>query len=146
MRDKLTLKQERFINAYLIDGNATKAAKKAGYKGNYQTLQQVSSENLTKPLIIAAIKAIRAKTEGKVVITVNHVLNNIERHRIMAEEKKDLSAAIACDTLEGKHLAMFTDVTSTDQTRQAELDRAAQDEAAQLARIRLADKYHISVS
>ena len=52
---KLTAKQQRFVDAW--DGNATAAAKAAGYKGNDVTLQAVGSENLRKPLIAEAIKA-----------------------------------------------------------------------------------------
>jgi len=48
-----TVKQQRFIDFY--DGNATDAARKAGYKGNNNTLGQVGDENLKKPKILKAI-------------------------------------------------------------------------------------------
>lgn len=45
----LTLKQSRFITAYIQNGgNGRVAAEKAGYKGNAQTLRQVAYENLRK--------------------------------------------------------------------------------------------------
>ncbi len=54
MAGKLTNKQKTFINAYLANGfNATQAAIKAGY--SEKTARQIGSENLTKPVIRAAI-------------------------------------------------------------------------------------------
>jgi len=49
--DKLTLKQQLFVEAYLGEakGNATEAARIAGYKGNEITLAAVGAENLRKP-------------------------------------------------------------------------------------------------
>lgn len=51
--DKLTTKQRRFVDAY--DGNATQAAIAAGYSP--KTARAIGKENLTKPLILAEIKA-----------------------------------------------------------------------------------------
>jgi len=48
----LTHKQQLFINHYLANGgNGTQAAKSAGYKGSYKTLNQVAMDNLEKPII-----------------------------------------------------------------------------------------------
>lgn len=60
---KLTVKQQLFIEAYLgvSRGNATDAARRAGYKGNDKTLGVVGLENLAKPYIAAAV-AERLKT------------------------------------------------------------------------------------
>ena len=51
----LTPKQQRFVEEYLIDLNATQAAIRAGY--SEKTAQQMWSENLLKPVIADAIKA-----------------------------------------------------------------------------------------
>lgn len=56
MRSKLTEKQQRFVDYYIeTQGNATEAARKAGYaqKAAYAT----GAENLKKPQIKAAIDA-----------------------------------------------------------------------------------------
>lgn len=50
---KLTAKQERFIQEYLIDLNATQAAIRAGY--SKKSARQVGTENLSKPSIKQAI-------------------------------------------------------------------------------------------
>ena len=60
---KLTTKQQRFVDFY--DGNATQAAKDAGYKGNDKTLQTVGKENLLKPLIAEAVKFREEKRNSK---------------------------------------------------------------------------------
>jgi len=52
----LSNKQRAFIEEYLIDFNATQAAKRAGYAGNDATLASVGSENLRKPEISKVIE------------------------------------------------------------------------------------------
>ncbi len=48
----LTNKQANFIEGFLSNGgNATQAARDAGYSGTPDTLKQVASENLAKPYI-----------------------------------------------------------------------------------------------
>ncbi len=48
----LTHKQANFIESFLSNGgNATQAARDAGYSGTPDTLKQVASENLAKPYI-----------------------------------------------------------------------------------------------
>ena len=48
---RLTDKQIMFIECYIQTLNATEAARRAGYKGNDNTLASVGSENLQKPAI-----------------------------------------------------------------------------------------------
>ena len=59
--EKLTLKQETFVSEYLKTGNATEAARRAGYKGNDNTLAQVGNENLKKPKVVELIKSREAE-------------------------------------------------------------------------------------
>lgn len=57
---ELTPKQSLFIAYYVGESNhnATDAARRAGYKGNPNTLKQVGAENLAKPYIREAIDKI----------------------------------------------------------------------------------------
>ena len=48
---KLTLKQKRFCDEFIISGNATQAAVKAGY--SKKTAGAMATENLKKPIIRA---------------------------------------------------------------------------------------------
>lgn len=54
---RLTEKQRRFVEAYMGEaaGNATEAARLAGYKGNANQLGSIGTENLQKPAIQEAI-------------------------------------------------------------------------------------------
>lgn len=59
----LSLLQRRFVEAFVgpAKGNATEAARLAGYKGNTVTLAAVGAENLKKPLVAEAIAERQAK-------------------------------------------------------------------------------------
>jgi phage terminase small subunit len=63
----LTLKQERFINEYLIDLNATQAAIRAGY--SEKTARSTGAENLTKPDIAAAVATAQGDRTERTNIT-----------------------------------------------------------------------------
>jgi len=52
---RITLKQQRFMTAYLKSVNGAQVAREAGYKGSPQTLAQVAHENLNKPDIKQAL-------------------------------------------------------------------------------------------
>jgi phage terminase small subunit len=56
--DGLTAKQRAFCLYYCTHWNATRAAKEAGY--SEKTAQEISSENLSKPIIQAYIKHIQS--------------------------------------------------------------------------------------
>lgn len=61
MAEKLTPKQQAFVNEYLVDLNATQAAIRAGYKE--KNAAQTGAENLKKPQIQQAIQKVREARE-----------------------------------------------------------------------------------
>lgn len=69
---KLTEKQRRFVDYYVETGNASEAARRAGYaeKAAYRT----GSENLRKPQVKAAIDARLKELEDKRIATADEVL------------------------------------------------------------------------
>lgn len=69
---KMTAKQKRFCDEYLIDLNATQAAIKAGY--SEKNARNIASENLTKPNIKAYIDARMAEKENELIADQNEVL------------------------------------------------------------------------
>lgn len=74
---RLTEKQKRFVEEYLVDLNATQAAIRAGYAE--KTARSIGQENLTKPDIQAAIQnAISARSE-RTEITQDMVLRELAR-------------------------------------------------------------------
>lgn len=69
---KLTPKQKRFCEEYLKSGNATEAAKKAGYKE--KAAHSMGAENLRKPAISAYIKRRTDEQEAALVADSNEIL------------------------------------------------------------------------
>ena len=72
---KLTPKQERFVDEYLVDLNATAAAKRAGY--SEKSASRIAIELLNKTHVSAAIQARRDKLRGKLEITQEAVLQEL---------------------------------------------------------------------
>ena len=128
---KLTEKQERFIDYYIETGNATEAARRAGY--SEKTAKQIGSENLTKlnffikerlkeleDVRIAkadeVLKHLTAAMKGEIeeeVVVVEGIGNGESRARII---KKQISAKerIRAAELLGKRYALFTDKVDMD--------------------------------
>lgn len=69
---KLTAKQRRFCDEYLIDLNATQAAIRAGY--SEKNARNIASENLTKPNIKTYIDERMAEKESQLIATQDEVL------------------------------------------------------------------------
>ncbi|AIG43314.1 terminase small subunit [Streptococcus suis] len=69
---KLTLKQRKFIDEYIICGNATEAAIKAGYSP--KTAGQIGEQNLKKLEIKSAIAERMKQLESSKVATAIEVL------------------------------------------------------------------------
>ena len=72
MNTKLTPKQQCFIEEYLIDLHATKAAARAGY--SEKTARQIGSENLSKPAIQEAIARAKRDRSEATKIDAEYVL------------------------------------------------------------------------
>ena len=101
----LTAKQQRFIQEYLIDLNATQAAIRAGYSA--KTAGQIGDENLKKPQIARAVRAAVDERAIRTALTADKVLADIERVRAKAEAEGQLNTALRASELQGKHLKLF---------------------------------------
>jgi phage terminase small subunit len=71
----LTAKQQRFVEEYLIDLNATQAAIRAGY--SEKTAYSIGNENLSKPEIAKAIEAAQIERSKRTEITADRVLSEL---------------------------------------------------------------------
>jgi phage terminase small subunit len=92
----LTVKQRRFVEAYMgkAMGNATEAARLAGYKGNRVTLAKVGEENLKKPQIKKAITALQKRETKRARKTRDDILESLERDIDQEENAKVRHSAI----------------------------------------------------
>ena len=109
---RFTAKQAAFVEWYCsaaVNMNGTVAARRAGYKGNDNTLASVAAENLRKPAIRQEIDRRMALLTSNAQITVEKVLRDLEVTRVKALLDRNYSAAVKCLELQGKYLKMFSD-------------------------------------
>ena len=74
---KLTAKQARFVDEYLVDLNATQAAIRAGY--SKKTARAIGHENLTKLDIAKAIQEKVGKLSIKTQMTAEMVIEELRK-------------------------------------------------------------------
>jgi phage terminase small subunit len=77
MRKKLTAKQVRFVQEYLVDYNGTQAAIRAGYPA--ASARQVASENLSKPDIATAVNRGLMALQARCDVSADRVLLELAR-------------------------------------------------------------------
>ncbi len=73
----MTPKQERFVQEYRIDSNATQAAVRAGYSDH--TAKQQGSRLLTNADVQAAIQVARADVRERVKVSVESVTKRLQK-------------------------------------------------------------------
>lgn len=121
---KLTIKQQRFADEYIISGNATEAAKRAGY--SEKTARFIGNENLTKPNIksyiderLEQIKSEKVADQQEILEYLTSVLRGQQTEQTLIGEgmgeqnitEIELSGTqrIKAAELLGKRYAMWTD-------------------------------------
>lgn len=82
---KLTIKQKKFADEYIISGNATQAAIKAGYSGNYAKAQ--SSKLLENVGIKSYIDERMKKLEEEAIADQAEVLKYLTR--VLRDEERE---------------------------------------------------------
>jgi len=132
MENKLTAKQQLFVDYYLVDLNATQAAKKAGYSVN--NADKIGSELLGKTRVKAAVQEAMDKRAERVKVDADYVLTTIVETMERCKQAKpvydkkgehmivetpdggealaytfDAGAVLRGAELLGKHLKLFTD-------------------------------------
>jgi len=111
-KPKLTPKQKRFVEEYLIDFNATRAAKAAGY--SEKTARSLATDVLANPCVQAIIKEKMQKLSERAELTVDYVIDNLREivRRSMNPpegQRPNFPAANKALELLGRHRGMFTD-------------------------------------
>lgn len=129
--DKLTPKQKAFCDYYIETGNATEAAKRAGYKGN--NLNRIASENLSKLDLKAYIDERMAQIEDKRIAKGEEVLQYLTK--VMRGEEKDqfgLDASLQDRTkaaeLLGKRYRLFVENIKFEGVQQVQIVDDIEDE------------------
>lgn len=109
---KLTQKQLAFCRAYALSGNATEAARVAGYSEN--TSGQIGEQNLKKLEIQKKIKELRkaANTDeesqdGEAITTFNKNLREVEEMKILAMQGKKFSSFSRLLDIQNKMLGYY---------------------------------------
>ena len=82
---RMTDKQQRFCDEYLIDLNGTKAATRAGY--SEKTARQMAAENLSKPVIKEYIEKRMAEKEDALIAKQDEVMKYLSS--VMRRELKE---------------------------------------------------------
>lgn len=82
---KLTLKQKAFADFYIECGNASEAARRAGYSG--KTANRIATENLSKPVIKKYIEEQLKQMDSERVATSEEVMKFLTS--VMRGEVKD---------------------------------------------------------
>lgn len=111
---KMTLKQKRFADEYIISGNATEAAVKAGY--SKKTAKEIGAQNLTKLHISKYIDEHLAELESKTIATQEEVLSYLTS--VMRGEQREQTLR---GEGEGYQSIIDIDVGAKDRIKAAEL-------------------------
>lgn len=131
----LNPKQKAFADYYIECGNATEAARRAGY--SQKTARHIGSENLTKPDISAYIAARMAEQAKKRVADANEVIEFYTA--VMRGEIKDqfgLDASLSDRLKAGdslmKRYAVGANKTGVDKKEDDPLTKSLKEEAERL--------------
>ena len=161
---KLTPKQQRFVDEYLIDLNATQAAIRAGY--SEKTAGSIGEENLKKPEIQTVIQAAFKSRQQRTELSQDEVLNDLRELRDMcmgrkpvkiSQKQKDEDGNVYYEEVEmtqfdpqgankslellGKHLSLWTEkidvnvgVSDDVLEKMAQLEEQSRQQSSVLAR------------
>lgn len=111
---KLTAKQKRFCEEYIVDCNATQAAIRAGY--SKKTAKQIGQENLTKPDLKKYIDEQLEKIHNKKTADAQEVLEYLTA--VMRGQHKEQTLQLVG---EGVQSIADIDVSAKERLKAAEL-------------------------
>lgn len=103
----LTPKQQRFVEEYLIDLNATQSAIRAGY--SEKTAEQLGYQLLQKTSVLKAIEEAKNQVSKRTELTVDMVVQGLLKEAQDYAEGSTQSARVSAWAHLGKHLGMFTE-------------------------------------
>ena len=104
---KLTPKQQRFVDEYLIDLNATQSAIRAGYSP--KTAEQQGFQLLKKTSVSEAIEQAQQERQKRTLVTQDDVIRGLLTEAEWQGEGSSHSARVSAWAHLGKHLGMLKD-------------------------------------
>lgn len=104
---KLTPKQRRFVEEYLVDLNATQAAIRAGYSA--RSADVTGSRLLANAKISTAVQAGQAARSKRTNVSQDWIIEHLRANVDEAKSALQYSASNKALELLGKHLGMFVD-------------------------------------
>lgn len=105
----LTTKQLRWIDEFLVDGNATAAAIRAGY--SERSARSIAHENMTKPDVQAVLQARQAEVASELQITRQGVIQGLLEAVDMSREQRNPAAMVSALREMGKMLGFYAPET-----------------------------------
>jgi phage terminase small subunit len=109
--NQLTTKQNRFVEEYVTDFNASRAAVSAGY--SEKTARSIASELLTKPDIRSAIKQQLDKLSAETFINREMILTGLLKEAMDRGERCTSAARISAWDKLAKVSGLYIDVQVT---------------------------------
>lgn len=104
---KVTAKEQRLIDEYLIDQDASAAYRRTGYTGKNARI--LAYQVLKRPHVRAALAAALKAQQERTLIAADRNLVRIDRLAAKAEAAGEFAASIRASELIGKHYRSFTD-------------------------------------
>lgn len=113
MKNKLTIKQKKFADEYIISGNATESYKVAGYKYSSDNVAAVEGKKLLRnPKVSTYLNERMKELEDKSIAKQDEVLKYLTR--VLRGEEKDEALTAVGDVVQLK-------VSNKDRIKAAEL-------------------------
>ncbi len=104
---KLSPKQERFVEEYILDWNGAQAAIRAGY--SEKTARNIACETLAKPYVKKALEAKLAEIRAKTTVTRGLLVDRAHEIQDMARVDRDLGAALRANEQIAKLTGIWVD-------------------------------------
>ncbi len=115
----LMARQRKFVDAYLVSGNATSAAIAAGY--SERTAYSIGSRLLKNVEIAAAVGIRRERASTKADLTLEGHLASLRALRNKAAIAEQYSAAVSAEVSRGKAVGFYVEKTETKHSGKVEV-------------------------
>jgi hypothetical protein len=105
--DRLTVRQRRFVEEYLVDFNGAAAVSRAGY--GTKSPKRLAYEMLQHPGILAAIDQVTLSRAAESTLKPEYVMNKIRKTIEKAEEDGNHNAVLRGCEIMARALGMFVE-------------------------------------